>query len=38
VAIGSWIRMRTEETLLVGMYPDYRAYAERTRRMIPYVF
>jgi len=38
VAIGSWIRMRTEETLLVGMYPDYRAYAERTQRMIPYIF
>jgi|SRR5262245_52598468 len=38
VMAGSWIRMRTEESLLVEMYPDYRDYAARTRRMIPFVF
>jgi protein-S-isoprenylcysteine O-methyltransferase Ste14 len=37
IFVGSWIRLRTEETLLVGMYPDYRDYAARTRRMVPFV-
>ena len=38
IAIGSWIRMRAEESLLVGMYPEYRDYAAKTRRMIPFLF
>lgn len=35
---GAILRMRCEETLLVRVYPEYAAYAARTRRMIPGVF
>jgi protein-S-isoprenylcysteine O-methyltransferase Ste14 len=37
VTAGAGIRMVAEETLLVGMYPDYAAYRERTARVIPFV-
>jgi protein-S-isoprenylcysteine O-methyltransferase Ste14 len=35
---GAILRMRCEETLLVRVYPEYAAYAARTKRMIPGVF
>jgi protein-S-isoprenylcysteine O-methyltransferase Ste14 len=31
------VRIATEERLLVERYPDYREYAARTRRLIPFV-
>ena len=34
-AIG---RMLCEETLIARVYPEYRAYAHATKRMIPFVF
>ena len=36
--VGAVLRMLAEERLLIERYPDYRAYASRTRRMIPFVF
>jgi protein-S-isoprenylcysteine O-methyltransferase Ste14 len=36
--LGGIARMLSEERLLVGRYPDYAAYAARTKRMLPYVF
>jgi protein-S-isoprenylcysteine O-methyltransferase Ste14 len=30
--------VRAEESLLVGRYPEYRDYAAKTRRMIPFLF
>ena len=35
---GSLARMLAEERMLVGRYPEYREYAARTKRMIPFVF
>jgi protein-S-isoprenylcysteine O-methyltransferase Ste14 len=35
---GAIVRLRCEESLLVMQYPDYAAYAARTKRMIPFVF
>jgi protein-S-isoprenylcysteine O-methyltransferase Ste14 len=35
---GAVGRMLCEERLVAGMYPEYRAYAKATKRMIPYVF
>jgi protein-S-isoprenylcysteine O-methyltransferase Ste14 len=32
------VRILTEESLLIAHYPEYRAYAERTKRLIPFVF
>ncbi len=37
VTIGAAVRMHAEETLLVGMYPEYAAYRARTARVIPFV-
>jgi len=37
VAVGLILRMRSEERLLVERYPEYAAYAARTRRIIPFV-
>lgn len=34
-AIG---RMLCEERLLIDAYPEYRAYAQATKRMVPYIF
>jgi len=31
-------RMLTEERLVVERYPEYREYARRTRRMVPFLF
>jgi protein-S-isoprenylcysteine O-methyltransferase Ste14 len=38
VLAGSLARILPEERLLRARYPEYAAYASRTRRMIPYVF
>jgi protein-S-isoprenylcysteine O-methyltransferase Ste14 len=35
---GALVRMLCEEKLVVEVYPEYREYAARTKRMIPYVF
>ncbi|MEO8076653.1 MAG: methyltransferase [Acidobacteriota bacterium] len=37
VTAGASVRMYAEETLLVGMYPDYIAYRARTARVVPFV-
>lgn len=34
---GAFLRMLSEESLLRRRYPEYEAYARRTRRMIPFV-
>ena len=34
---GLALRMIAEETLIVGKYPEYAAYARRTRRVVPFV-
>ena len=36
--VGAFLRMLAEEALLRKQYPEYDAYAHRTRRMIPFVF
>jgi protein-S-isoprenylcysteine O-methyltransferase Ste14 len=36
--VGSLVRMMAEEQMVVAQYPEYRAYAERTSRMVPNVF
>lgn len=38
VVIGALLRLRSEEHLVVQRYPEYREYAQRTKRMLPYVF
>lgn len=35
---GALVRMLCEEKLVAATYPEYRDYARRTRRMIPFVF
>jgi protein-S-isoprenylcysteine O-methyltransferase Ste14 len=35
---GALVRMLCEERLVVARYPEYRQYAARTSRIIPYVF
>lgn len=34
---GLAVRMLAEETLIVGKYPEYSAYARRTRRVVPFL-
>ncbi len=38
VTAGSVFRMLAEESLLRQRYPEYSAYARKTKRMVPYVF
>lgn len=38
VLVGALARIGCEERLVSARYPEYRAYAARTWRMIPYVF
>jgi len=38
VTAGAIVRMVCEEGLLIGQYPDYAAYAQTTKRMVPYLF
>ena len=35
---GALVRILCEETLVVQRYPQYRQYAARTKRMVPYLF
>lgn len=35
---GAVARMLCEERLIMELYPEYRAYAQATKRMLPYVF
>ncbi|MBO9498905.1 MAG: isoprenylcysteine carboxylmethyltransferase family protein [Novosphingobium sp.] len=38
VALGCWIKLRQEEALMTGQFPDsYPAYMARTRRLIPFL-
>jgi protein-S-isoprenylcysteine O-methyltransferase Ste14 len=36
--IGGLVRMLSEEHLVTQAYPEYRQYAETTKRMVPYLF
>ena len=36
--VGSLGRMLCEERMVVEVYPEYRRYAQTTKRMVPYVF
>jgi protein-S-isoprenylcysteine O-methyltransferase Ste14 len=38
VFAGSFIRIVCEEPLVRERYPEYQQYAEKTKRLIPYVF
>jgi protein-S-isoprenylcysteine O-methyltransferase Ste14 len=38
VAVGALARLFLEERVLFARYPEYAAYAARTKRMVPYVF
>ena len=38
VLAGAFMRMLSEERLLVERYPEYRQYALNTKRMVPYLF
>jgi len=38
VTAGAFIRMLSEEQLLVDRYPEYRGYMARVRRVVPFVF
>jgi protein-S-isoprenylcysteine O-methyltransferase Ste14 len=35
---GAIVRVFTEERMLVQTYPGYAQYAQRTKRMVPFVF
>lgn len=35
---GAVGRMLCEERLIIEIYPEYRGYAQATKRMVPYVF
>ena len=35
---GAVGRMLCEEHLIIEVYPEYREYAQATRRMVPYIF
>ncbi len=35
---GLAVRIVAEETLIAAKYPEYAAYASRTRRLVPFVF
>ena len=38
VSAGIVIRVVTEEELVAERYPEYRDYAKRTKRLIPFIF
>jgi protein-S-isoprenylcysteine O-methyltransferase Ste14 len=38
VLAGALARMLAEETMVRRMYPEYEAYSQTTKRMIPFVF
>lgn len=36
--VGAVGRMLCEERLIIEIYPEYRDYAQATKRMVPYIF
>jgi protein-S-isoprenylcysteine O-methyltransferase Ste14 len=36
--VGALVRMLCEDRLLAGRYPEYREYAQATKRIVPYLF
>jgi protein-S-isoprenylcysteine O-methyltransferase Ste14 len=38
VAAGAALRIAAEEKLIVERYPEYREYARRTKRLVPFLF
>jgi protein-S-isoprenylcysteine O-methyltransferase Ste14 len=38
ITAGAFIRMHIEERLLVGMYPEYRDYKARVKKIVPFVY
>ncbi len=38
VFAGAYIRIVCEEPLVLERYPEYQQYAEKTKRLIPYLF
>jgi len=38
ITVGAAVRVWAEERLVVRTYPEYRNYAARTRRFVPFVF
>lgn len=38
IAVGTGLRLFSEEAMLRERYPEYAAYANKTRRIIPYIF
>ncbi len=38
VTLGAAMRIAAEEKLLRARYPEYAAYASRTRRLVPFLF
>jgi protein-S-isoprenylcysteine O-methyltransferase Ste14 len=38
VTLGLSVRMAAEEQLIAARYPEYKAYAARTKRVIPFIF
>ena len=38
VLAGVALRIAAEETLVTARYPEYREYARRTKRLVPFVF
>jgi len=38
LAAGALLRLSCEERLIVARYPEYRDYARRTKRLIPFVY
>jgi protein-S-isoprenylcysteine O-methyltransferase Ste14 len=37
IVLGAVARIRLEERFLLARYPEYAAYAARTKRMVPYI-
>jgi len=35
---GAVVRILCEERLIIEVYPEYRDYAQATKRMVPYIF
>lgn len=36
--VGALVRMLCEERLMAVLYPEYREYAQATKRIVPYLF
>ena len=38
VTAGAFTRMHVEDHVLLGTYPEYRAYKKRVKKLIPFVY